>query len=58
MKIIPHLSRVISSQNKKMPLKTVTVINKNGKDIIKDEFVGNYVRQPNFIELIIGLFNN
>jgi len=58
MKIIPRLSPAISRQNKKILPKTIIVINKNGKDIIKDEFVGYYVRQPNFIELIMKLFNN
>lgn len=52
---ILRLPRIKSFQTGKVPQKTVTLTNKNGKDVIKDEFVGYYVKRPNFIEMIMEL---
>ncbi len=55
---VSHSPRKISFQSKKIPPKTVTIVQKNGRDIIKDEFVGFHIRKPNFIEFIRDIFEN
>lgn len=51
---ISHLPRVIPSQSKKVPQKTVTIIHKNGRDIVREEFGNFYVKQENLFELIVN----
>ena len=41
----------ISFHAKPLP-KTVTIVSKNGKDVIKDEFVGYHYQKTPFFELI------
>lgn len=55
---ISHSPQKISFQAKNIPQKTVTIIRKNGKDIVKDEFVGFHAVRPNFLEVVRDLFES
>lgn len=50
-------SKSISFQAKPLP-KTVIITSKNGKDIIKDEFVGYYYQRKPFLELALDIINS
>lgn len=54
---ISRLLHKIPAQNRVTP-KTVTIVHKNGRDVIKDEFVGFYVQRPNIVEVINNFFEN
>lgn len=58
MLTVSHSPRSISFESKKIPPKTVTIIHKNGRDVIKDEFVGYHVKRPSLLEVIRDLLEN
>lgn len=53
---ISYLPPSFTSRN--IPQKTITIVHKNGKDFIKDEFIGFHVQRPNFFEVLKDLFDN
>ena len=55
---ISHSPQATSFQAKKIPEKTITIVHKNGRDVIKDEFIGSYVQRPNFYEILKGLLED
>ncbi len=55
---ISYLPQKTSFTSRKIPPKTVIISNKNGKDIIKDEFIGFHVQRPSLFEVLKDLFDN
>lgn len=58
MLTISHSPQRTSFQARKIPPKTLTIINKNGRDILKDEFVGFHVIRPSLLEVLKNLFDD
>ncbi len=45
-------------QARKIPSKRVTIIHKNGRDVIKDEFVGFHVVRPNLFSILKSILDD
>lgn len=56
MLTISYLPPSFTSRN--IPQKTVTIVHKNGKDFIKDEFIGFHVQRPSLFEVLKNLFDD
>lgn len=54
-KILPRITAV---PKRNIPAKTVTIIHKNGRDVIKDEFIGFHVHRPSLLEILNDIFED
>jgi hypothetical protein len=55
---VDNLSQQTHFKAKRLPQKTITIVHKDGRDFVKDEFVGYHAVRPSMFELVKSLFED